>query len=353
MAPGRPVSDRSALRRWFGALLVAAAPLLVTAHELQPGFLEITEQAGPEGQAHPADQPVDYAVLWKQPLSLGQPLRLTPVFPATCRALDEPSSERLTQSWVYRARIRCPVSLAGQVIAIDGLEALSTDVLVRVQHASGTAETHLLKPESPQVTLAAAGGPRGIWTYFTLGVEHIALGVDHLLFVLGLLLIVRDRWMLFKTITSFTVAHSITLALATLVRIQVPAGALNACIALSILFLAPEVVRIWRGQTSLTIRQPWLVAFLFGLLHGFGFASGLASLGIPQAEVPLALLLFNLGVEAGQLGFVALVFALRGASRALEVHWPRWAAAIPAYVLGSLGAYWTLQRTLMIFGIKF
>ena len=183
-----------------------------------------------------------------------------------------------------------------------------------------------------------------------LGVEHILLGVDHLLFVLGLLLIVGDRWMLVKTITSFTVAHSITLAIATLGYASAPLLPLNAAIALSILFLGPEIVRKWRGETSFTIRHPWIVAFAFGLLHGFGFASGLTTMGLPQAEIPLALLLFNVGVEVGQLFFVGLILGLERAFRTLEIRWPRFVEALPGYAVGSLGAYWTIQRTLVLLG---
>ena len=174
--------------------------------------------------------------------------------------------------------------------------------------------------------------------------QHIILGVDHLLFVLGLLLIVADRWMLVKTVTAFTVAHSITLAIATLGYATAPLPPLNAAIALSILFLGPEIVRTWRGESSFTIRHPWVVAFAFGLLHGFGFASGLSALGLPRAEIPLALLLFNVGVELGQMAFVALVLLLARSFRTLEIRWPAWAEALPGYAVGGLGAFWTIQR---------
>jgi hypothetical protein len=150
--------------------------------------------------------------------------------------------------------------------------------------------------------------------------------------------------MLVKTITAFTVAHSITLAVATLGYASVPAPPLNAAIALSILFLGPEIVRARRGETSFTIQHPWVVAFAFGLLHGFGFASGLTAIGLPQGDIPLALLMFNVGVEVGQLAFVAVVLLLARAFKALEVRWPHSAALVPAYVVGSLGAFWTIQR---------
>src|SRR5271169_2728516 len=186
--------------------------------------------------------------------------------------------------------------------------------------------------------------------YLKLGVEHILFGADHMLFVLGLLLIVKDRWMLLKTITAFTVAHSITLAIATLGYAEAPVLPLNAAIALSILFLGPEIVRSWRGKTSFTIRHPWVVAFAFGLLHGFGFASALTSAGLPKPELPIALLSFNVGVEIGQLSFVALILLLELSFRILEVRWPRWAQALPGYTVGSLGSFWTVQRVALLFG---
>jgi hydrogenase/urease accessory protein HupE len=249
-----------------------------------------------------------------------------------------------------RGTLRCEGGLAGKTIAVDGLESTLTDVLVDVKHADGRIETRLLSPASPSVTFdAATTGARRAASYLRLGVTHILMGVDHLLFVLGLVLIVADRWMLVKTITSFTVAHSLTLAVATLGFASAPLPPLNAAIALSILFLGPEIVRTWRGETSFTIRHPWVVAFAFGLLHGFGFASGLAAMGLPKAEIPLALLLFNVGVEIGQMLFVVLILALERSFRVLAIRWPRWAEALPGYTVGSLGAFWTIQRTVMLF----
>ena len=182
------------------------------------------------------------------------------------------------------------------------------------------------------------------------GIRHIAFGADHLLFVLGLLLIVKDRWMLLKTVTAFTVAHSLTLAIATFGYAEAPVLPLNAAIALSIFFLGPEIVRSWRGQTSFTIRHPWVVAFLFGLIHGFGFAGALTSAGLPRQDLPLALLGFNVGVEIGQVGFILVVLGLERAFRALEIRWPRWVEALPGYAVGTLGAFWTIQRTAILFG---
>ncbi len=265
-------------------------------------------------------------------------------------SLITPDQQQLTPgAVVVHGTLSCAGGLAGKTIRIAGLETTMTDVLVRVQHADGRVESRLLRPPDPAFTLGAAtSGATRTLSYLQLGVQHILLGVDHLLFVLGLLLIVRERWMLVKTITAFTVAHSITLAIATLGYASAPLVPLNAAIALSILFLGPEIVRVWRGQTSFTIRHPWVVAFVFGLLHGFGFASGLAAMGLPQAEIPLALLLFNVGVEVGQLAFVVLVLLLERAFRRLEIVWPRWAQLLPGYVVGSLGAYWTIQRGMVL-----
>jgi hypothetical protein len=323
------------------AMLAALAAVPARAHELQPGFLELRETA-----------PERYEVLWKLP-SLGEAsdvrMPMVPVFPDNCRQLGDARSERAGTAWIFIARLECKGGLAGRTIAIEGLEAFSTDVLVRAQHADGGVETHVLKPVQPSVTLRADGdSQRGIGAYLYLGIEHILLGVDHLLFVLGLLLIVRHRWMLVKTVTAFTIAHSITLAVATFGVASVAPAPLNAAIALSILFLGPEVVRRWRGETSFTIRHPWVVAFAFGLLHGFGFASGLAQLGLPKGEIPLALLLFNVGVEVGQLAFVIAILLLERAFRLLQVHWPIVARRLPGYVVGTLGAFWTIQRVVIL-----
>jgi hydrogenase/urease accessory protein HupE len=204
-------------------------------------------------------------------------------------------------------------------------------------------------PSRPWIEIAATRGLPAIAVgYVVAGIHHILLGIDHLLFVLGLLLIVRDRFVLVKTVSAFTLAHSLTLAVATLGYASVSAAPLNAAIALSILFLGPEIVRSWRGETSFTLRHPWVVAFAFGLLHGFGFASGLTTMGLPGAEIPLALLMFNLGVEAGQLLFVVVIVLLERAFRVLEVRWPRAIEMLPAYAVGSLGAYWTIQRVAIL-----
>jgi hydrogenase/urease accessory protein HupE len=319
-------------------LIAAGAPPAV-AHEARPAYLELRQTA--------ADT---FEVLWKVP-ALGDNLRLGLYvrLPETCENLVEPHGRFAADAYIERWRIRHAKALVGSTISIDGLRTTLTDVLVRIERLDGTTQVARLLPAHPSLVVEAAPDRWQVaWTYLVLGVEHILLGVDHLLFVLGLLLLVDRRWTLLKTITAFTVAHSLTLALSTFAILRVPEAPLNATIALSILFLGPEIVRKWRGETSFSIRHPWVVAFAFGLLHGIGFASGLSLTGVPRGEIPLALLCFNLGVEAGQLAFVLLALAAAQAIRTLDLDRPRWVTYIPGYTVGSLGAYWTIQRILLL-----
>jgi hydrogenase/urease accessory protein HupE len=328
----------------LGAALLFAA--LVTspaawAHEARPAYLEIKETA-----------PGHFSVLWRTPVLAGRRLPVVLRIPEDLRNVTEPTVQELADSLVERRSIDVgPNGLEGRRIEFVGLQLTITDVLVRVELLDGRHWTTIARPSRPWVEIAAAQTWLAVaGAYIVEGIRHILLGVDHLLFVLGLLLMVKDRFMLVKTVSAFTAAHSITLALATLGYASVPAPPLNAAIALSILFLGAEIVRSGRGETSLTIRHPWMVAFAFGLVHGFGFASGLTTTGLSRAEIPLALLTFNAGVEAGQLLFVMLVLLLERAFRVLEVRWPRVIEALPAYSVGSLGAYWTIQRVIVLLG---
>ena len=326
------------------ALLLTAlvTPPAAWAHEARPAYLELRETGA--GQ---------WSVLWRTPVLAGMRLPVTLKLPEGVRNVSEPSVQELPDSLVERRQVDAGSNgLRGRRIEFPGLQVTITDVLVRVQFADGRKATMIARPSAPWIEIAAARGPAATAAAFLIqGVEHILLGADHLLFVLGLLLIVRTPWMLAKTITAFTVAHSFTLAIATLGYAHVPAAPLNAAIALSIVFLGPEILRAWRGETSFTIDHPWIVAFAFGLLHGFGFASGLTAIGLPQADIPLALLMFNVGVEIGQLAFVALLLLLVRALEALEVRWPWPVERLPAYAVGSLGAFWTIQRlALMVRG---
>jgi hypothetical protein len=329
---------RRALSRFGLCLLWWAGTCHPQAHELRPAYLEIQQIA----QA-------TFDVLWNVPAPGGVPLwGLEVALPEGVR-VETCRTNLVDNAQVERRRVVRPGGLAGQSIRVVGLDATFADVLVRVRPLNGRVQVERLTPDRPGFVVQVGGSTWAtVRTYLSLGTEHILLGVDHLLFVLGLLLIVPQRWMLLKTITAFTLAHSITLAVATLGYATAPADPLNVCIALSILFLGPEIVRSRRGGTSLTLRRPWVVAFTFGLLHGFGFASGLSLLGLPAEEIPLALLCFNLGVEIGQVGFVGLALGLAWSFRILQIRWPRWVAATPGVAVGSLGAYWFVQRLFLM-----
>jgi len=320
-------------------LIIAAAlfgmALPTAAHESRPAYLELKEvQAGV------------YDVLWKRPMVGDRVMPLSVEWPQACRAATTGTVRNVPGAMVERQIIDCESGgLIGERFVIDGLAGVSGDVLVRIDFLSGDTQTNLLKPAQPWLEVV---GPRSSLAvaadYFVLGVEHILGGFDHLLFVLGLTLIVRGTALLVKTITAFTVAHSLTLAMATLGYANVPSAPVEAVIALSILFLASELARLNRGETGLTARSPWLVAFSFGLLHGFGFAGALRDVGLPQSDVPLALLTFNLGVEAGQLAFVASVLAALWAGRRAVAAPPPWLRQVPAYAIGSLAAFWLIGR---------
>ena len=313
--------------------LVLLLPAVAGAHEVRPAYLELREEAGGTWQ-----------VLWKVPTRGEWRLSLEPRFPDGCAAVGERTSWDVDAALTSRWALRCPGGLAGGRLEILGLPATMTDVLVRLARANGIVETLRLTPGEPAVVLGAEGSSwKRATTYLWLGVEHILLGFDHLLFVLGLLLLVHGWGRLIGTITAFTAAHSISLALATFGLITVHPALVEALIALSIVFVAVEIVRAWRGEAGITARWPWLVAFGFGLLHGLGFASALRELGLPSGDIPLALSLFNVGVELGQLLFIAACFAAWWPLRDLA-RGRRWAPLVPAYAIGGLAAFWFLSR---------
>jgi hydrogenase/urease accessory protein HupE len=333
-----------ALQHCWPVLMILVGMVLVPsgmAHETRPAYLEIKETS----LNH-------YDVVWRIPVNAGMRLPILLQLPADAKNATAPTTQELTDSLVERRTIDIPAGLAGKRIDFIGLQGTITDVLVRVELLDGRKWTTIVHPSQSWFEVSPSPGKLAtVGTFIVQGVRHILFGADHLLFVLGLLLIVKDRWMLLKTITAFTVAHSITLAIATLGYANAPTVPLNAAIALSILFLGPEIVRSWRGETSFTIRHPWVVAFAFGLLHGFGFASALTNAGLPSSELPWALLSFNVGVEFGQVGFVVLILLLERSFRVLEIRWPRVVEALPGYTVGSLGAFWTIQRVAILLGV--
>jgi hydrogenase/urease accessory protein HupE len=312
-------------------------------HALEPGYLEIRE----------IDQAL-YAVVWKKPAVAGAPMPIDARLPASCDPRE--AAELSWDGTAYYARwmATCADGISGGEVAIAGLAQTSTDVLVRILFADGTSRTQRLTPTSTSFVIAAQPGSLEIArAYFGFGVEHILLGIDHLLFVLALLILVQGTRRLVATVTAFTLAHSITLAGATLGWVHMPVLPLEAAIALSIAFVAAEIVHGRQGRPGLTERSPWIVAFTFGLLHGFGFAGALTQVGLPQVEVPLALLFFNVGVEAGQLLFIAAVFAALWMFHLIARHTRlpqvQEASALSAYAIGGLSMFWVVERTVAFF----
>lgn len=312
------------------AALAGTAPA-ARAHEPTLAVLQLRELGNGSYLGHWLVAPVD------------QRETLRPIFPDQC-AWEPP-------------RLDCqPPGLAGR-IGFEGLGSKQSAVLVRVEGLDGAAQSYTLTPVAPTARLfrGARTGWEGwaelVGTYVRSGFDHILRGPDHLLFVLGLIGIVGWTRDLLRTVTAFSVAHSLTLAAAALGFVTPPVAAVNATLALSILFLAPEMVRAWRGEPCLTRRHPWLIAFIFGLLHGFGFATSLTDAGLPAAERPWALLGFNVGVELGQVAFIVLVAALLRAVRQLGFQPPRWAGLVPAYGVGSFGAAWAIGRTAAMIGL--
>jgi hydrogenase/urease accessory protein HupE len=329
-----------------GALL--AQP--VAADELRPGYLELHQTS-----------PDTYNLLFKIP-ARGEDLRLAiyATLPEGTRDVTAPRASFSDGAYIERRTIRRDDGLAGLSISIAGLSATSTDVLVRVENLAGAIQTERLSPtKTAFVVQAVPGAGEVATTYLRLGVEHILFGFDHLLFVLALVVLVRGWRRVAVTVTAFTIAHSITLAAATLGFVNVPGPPLEASIALSIMLVAVEILNARRGKPSLTARLPWLIAFGFGLLHGFGFAGALAEVGLPQHAIPAALLFFNLGAEIGQLIFVAAVLSviwlLRGAALQLlkptlmQRSFDRLNVTI-AYAIGIVAAYWLVERTTAFFG---
>lgn len=313
-------------------LCLLAAPAV--AHEVRPAYLDMKEIA-----------PGEFRVLWKTPMQGDLRLALHPAFSGWTRTLTPIVTRESAGGAIQTWRMAAIEPLQGRRLRIEGLAATMTDALVRIEFADGATWTKRLTAAVPEAEIPHR---QTEWTvaseYLQLGVEHILTGVDHLLFVLALLLIAGSRSALLKAVTAFTVAHSITLGLATLGFVHVPPPPVEAAIALSIAFVAAEILRGRRGQVGLATRAPWVVAFAFGLLHGFGFAGALTEIGLPQGHIPLALLFFNLGVEVGQLLFIGGVLCLLSVVRRMRLATPRWVEPAVPYAIGSVAMFWVVER---------
>ncbi|MBV1901359.1 MAG: HupE/UreJ family protein [Kordiimonadaceae bacterium] len=338
--------------RVFGALLHVAAALFsasVAAHDTRPAYLGIEEIIAPlnaETRAAKAMNGITtYKVTWNIPLRASADPNFNPLFPARCQITNRLSPQNDGNIISNHFMLVCTdsVKLQGQLLSIVGLETQITDVLLRFDFLDGSTLSHALKPHAVGYNIPAIATKFSVVsTYFTMGAGHIGSGFDHLLFVLGLLLICKNWRHLFVLISSFTLAHSLTLSASILEIVPSPGQIVEVWIALSILLIALEILRAEKGESSLTIQMPGLVAFIFGLLHGFGFASGLKDVGLPTTEIPTALLVFNLGIEVGQLVFVAAVLLVwRLYNRFYQRPPPR---RTIAYGIGCFAVYWVIGR---------
>lgn len=325
------------MMRVLVALLALTCSLGAAAHEVRPAYLLVQDISG-------AETPDRYEFTWRVPeAGEGIPLTIFVVMPEPCAVQADVLRWTERNMRVSKWIADCAGGLAGQTLEIGDLASSVTDVLVRYERLDETTQVVRLSPTSISFEVTESE----TWlqvaaTYTFLGIEHILLGVDHLLFVLALLMIVANWRKLVATITSFTLAHSLTLGAASLGWVFIPQKPVEAVIALSIVFVAMEIVHWRNGRPGITRQRPWIVAFLFGLLHGFGFAGALADIGLPEHAIPLALLFFNVGVELGQLAFIAAALLSWAALR--RISWPEWAWRIPVYTIGSLAAFWTIDR---------
>jgi hydrogenase/urease accessory protein HupE len=314
----------------LGAVLFSVSAF---AHELRPAYLQLHEE-----------KPGEFSVFWKTPMLGDAKLALEPEFSGDAKAIT-PITTRSPlgasiQQWMLRAS-----NLRGQTLHILGLESTMTDTLVQMEFADGTEWTKLLTPQQPAAVIPRTSSRMETAdAYMKLGVLHILTGVDHLLFILALIIITNGGWKLVKTVTAFTVSHSITLTAATLGYVHVPQRPVEAVIALSIVFVACEIVHRRQGRSGLTEQWPWIIALTFGLLHGLGFAGALSDVGLPAGHIPLALLFFSCGVETGQFLFIAAVLTLVAVARWIRVPFPRWAELVPPYAIGTVAMFWVIQR---------
>jgi hypothetical protein len=326
------------MRRFFNLLflvLITSMAARVSAHEVRPAYLQLHQTGA-----------ITYDVFWKVP-AVGDAMRLSLYvrLPQACSNLKQSHGFFASGAYTEQWSVACQGGLAGSTVRIDGLTATLTDVLVRVERLDGSTQVTRITSSAPTFVVQAT--PRRFEvarTYLVFGVEHILTGVDHLLFVSGLLLLVSGVRRLLLTVSAFTLSHTVTLTLATLGFVNVPPAPVEAVIALSILFVAYEVLRKNENPFGLAQRKPWLVAFSFGLLHGLGFAGGLSAAGLPAGHIPLALGFFSAGVEVGHFSFVAAMLLVFAASRHKKTTLPSWSLRIPPYAIGGVASYWLIAR---------
>jgi len=326
---------------WLVRLLllgfIAAWPV-AQAHEIRPAYLQIDEQS-----------PQHYQLLWKIPTNYGMVQNIRPTFGPEFTLTALPGQTIVNGFVIFRYLLVGQVPLPGSSLTIEHLDQTTIETLVNMTFLDGSHYSLVLRPRDNTITIPdTTTGWHLVYAYTQLGVEHILAGWDHLAFVTALMLIVAGWRMLLKTITAFTLAHSITLGLATFGYVSLPPPPVEALIALSILLVAGEAVHLRYGKQTLASRWPWVVAFAFGLLHGFGFAGALKEIGLPQVDVPVALLFFNVGVELGQLLFISALLGLLSLVRRW-VTLPKYASVLAAYGIGTLATFWLLQRIDVMF----
>lgn len=320
----------------FVGILLSTVSISSHSHPLDPTLFEITE----------SDKHI-LEVLWRTPALQPANAPISPVLPARCRELTSPIASKSVQWLTVRWSMDCGLlSLVNEKIGVQGLELRKTDVLIRVHLADGRLIQGVLRPSKPFLSLPERISSFIIlYDYLALGFEHILTGLDHLFFVLGLLLLVKDFRPLLWTITAFTIGHSVTMLIAGLNFIAVPAGPVEILIAFSIFIVAVEISKGVKHQNNSWISKfPWTMALLFGFLHGLGFAGALAAVGLPDGEIPLALFSFNIGIELGQLLFIGAVLILGYFVKKIEFQLIVYRSLIPAYIIGSISVMWIFER---------
>jgi hydrogenase/urease accessory protein HupE len=336
------LGGRGAARALLAALLVFGLPAAASAHRLAPALLELFERDA--GRVE---------VRFKLPVELPSGSQLVPELPPGCAEEAPPEATPEGTGVVLHWFVRCAeTGLVGSQIGLRGLASSGSNALLRIELADGRSFRTVLHAGAPAFSIPERESRLDVARgYSRLGIEHILTGVDHLLFVFGLVLLVRVGRALLATVTAFTLGHSITLSLAALGFVHFPSAWIEVLIAGTILWLAAELALPPRDPPDWMRRAPWVMAGSFGLLHGLGFAGALAEVGLPDAEIPLALLAFNVGIEIGQLGFVAAVLAAAWLLRGPLAAVPQWLARAPVTAMGALAAYWCLERGAAALGL--